>query len=152
MANNYSVAKQRARITATAAGALYQDVQKVDLAALALGTVAIGDTIQVGVVPAGHVLVPELSGFTTDQIDANGTPTGTFSLGIAGSAAGLLAATAFGATVTKAPGALLSAAVGSETADVPILLTATAAVATAATTGVFTGKWVLRAFDPAVDA
>lgn len=150
---NYAIPKQRSGVTATAAGALYVDPQSVDIAdaSLALGALAVNDTIQIGVVPAGHVLVPHLSTLSVPVLDSNGTATGKVSIGTTADAASLLAATSVGSAISKGVGTLLAGAVGSATEDVPILATVTAAMATQATAGTITGQWVLRAYDPAID-
>lgn len=150
---NYAIPKQRAGVTATAAGALYFDQQSVDItdSSLNLGTLALNDTIQIGVVPAGHVLVPHLSTLSVPKLDTNGTATGTVSIGTSADADSLLAATSVGAAISKGVGTLLAGAVGSADDDVPILAKVTAALATQATAGTITGQWVLRAYDAAID-
>lgn len=153
MATTYANPKQRAGITAEAAGALYLDKQSVGLSdpALNLDALAAGDAIQIGVVPAGHVLVPKLSTLDLPVLDTGASGTGEFSVGTSDDPDGLAPAAAGTAAVAKGVGDLAGAAIGSPLNDVPILLTCTSACTTQATTGEITGDWVLRAWDARVD-
>lgn len=154
MAKIYANPKQRSRITADANGALYYDRQQTDIAdpGLGLGTLAVGDSVQVGVVPAGHVLVPELSGISVPQLDTNASATGKVSIGTADDTAVLLAATTVGSAISKGIGDFAAdVAIGDAENDTPIVLVVTAANATQATTGTIVANLVLRAFDAGID-
>lgn len=100
-------------------------------------TLGVGDSIQIGTIPAGEKLLPHLSRLDLPAVDTNGTPTGTFTGGTASSAAALLASHAAqtAATIVGAGFALSTGEVGDANVDTPILLTMTAAVATVAATG-----------------
>lgn len=152
----------RSGITPNEAGALYIDRQVTqlnDLAVIPAGTVfAIGDQLQIGVIPAGAVLLPELSTLNLPIVDTNGAPTAHGSIGTAASATQIAAAQALGAAVTlrgsslalsAQPGASLG--LGSPDTDTPIYLTFTALVATLAPTGQFVLDLALRAFNPDFD-
>ena len=111
-------------------------------------SIGVGDQIQVGVVPAGDILVPHLCRYDSAVVDSNGTPTGSASLGTIGTPAALKATTAVGATqlLTAEDFALATAGtIGDPNADVPIYLTFTAAVATLAATGKITFVQITRA-------
>lgn len=153
MAKTYANPRQRAGVTAEAAGALYLDVQQLDVAdpALGLGTLAVNDAVQIGVVPAGHVLVTALSQISIPKLDTNGTATGKVSIGTADDADALVAATSVGAAVSEGVGDLTGDPIVAKDVDVTILLTCTAACATQATSGTVVSRLVLRAYNQQID-
>lgn len=99
-------------------------------------TIAIGDQIQIGVVPQGAVLVPWLCNLNLPVIDSG--PAGTLQgqIGTAATPAALKAATAMEAA-QNIPGSAFSptAVIGDPVNPVPIFITATAAAVAAAQTG-----------------
>lgn len=141
------------KVTPFAVGALYVDRQAFDLsdAAYKPSALASGDKIQIGVVPAGCALVPQLSTGKVPILDTNGAATAAYTIGTADDADALLASKDGDAAVTVSPGDLLGATVGSPEEDTPIYLTLTAAAATLATSGVITCDWVFRAWQPEID-
>jgi hypothetical protein len=153
MATTYANPRQRARLTATAAGALYLDHQKLDLAdpKLELGELAADDAIQIAVVPAGHVLEPAFSSLDLPALDT-GTG-GTASIGTAEEPDGLADSASVTAASSKGLGELASpeAPIGSPYNDTPIVLTYTAAPGTQAKEGVVHATLALRAWDEAID-
>ncbi len=147
----------QARITPNTKGALYEDRQLTNLAdPIAVPpALAVGDQLQIGVIPAGCVLVPELTTLHLPVFDTNAAPTGAATIGTAASTAILAGAQALSATQKDLRGsalgfsALPGAAVplGSPDTDIPIFLTFTGAVATRAAVGQVVCDFVFRAFD-----
>lgn len=143
-----------AGITPYANGAVYIDRQVTDLGNRAVFPVAVAnaDQIQIGVVPGGCVLIPHLCALRVPKLDTNATPTGKYKIGTETTIDALAAEQLGSAAISlTAEDFALSGVIGSETDDVPIFLTASAAVATLGT-----GKIVLdlaiRNWRPEVDA
>lgn len=141
------------KVTPFAVGALYVDRQVFDLSDLAYkpSALAIGDLIQIGIVPAGCTLVPQLSTASIAILDTAGSPTATYTIGTEASAASLLASKNGNAVVTVAPGGFLNPTIGSPDTDTPIYAKVTTAAATLATSGKITVNLVLRAYQPEID-
>lgn len=116
-------------------------------------SLGIGDKIQIGIVPAGCVLLPHLSLVRIPALDTNGSPTGSASIGTAASAANLKAtAVVTSAQTLSGEDFLLSnGPIGSKTVDTPIYLTFTIAVATLQTTGTIYADLACRAWDTTID-
>lgn len=146
-----------ARIVATPEGAtdLAVNPQVFDFANTAYrpSSLVNTDKIEVGVVPAGYVLVEHLSAIRIPQIDSNGTPTGQASIGTAAVPAALRAAGVVNAalTLTGEDFTLTNGPIGSRTADTPIYLTFTANVATTVTTGKIRADLAIRPWNAAID-
>lgn len=141
-------------VTATAAGAVYIDRQTTDLANTQEfpAAAANADQIQIGVVPAGHVLVPQLTLIQVPQIDTNGAATGKYKIGTATTLDavvieqnGSAAKTLFGKDL------VLTGTVGSQTDDTPIYLNVSAAIATQAATGKIVADFAFRAYESSID-
>lgn len=145
--------KLKAAVTPFASGALYLDIQSTNLSNATYwpAGLAIGDTVQIGVIPAGMVLVPQLSSLVLPKLDSNASPTGRVSIGTANQAAALLASTAVGTAASLFGAQLLQASIGSPDTDIPVLLTVTAAFATEVATGKIAFEPVLRAWRDDVD-
>lgn len=151
----YDNAKLVSGVSPLAAGAVYVDPQKTlnaKLQELTGGVIANGDQVQIGVVPAGMVLVPHLSLFQAPILDSNGAPTLTYKVGtdavpdaVAAQKSGSTAQTLAGKDFT------LTGVVGDPENDTPIYLTATAAAATLAAVGDIVFTPALRAWDTEVD-
>lgn len=110
----------------------------------------VGDTIEIGVVPAGCKLVPALSHGNVPILDSNGSPLAQYSIGTGTTAAALKAPATAAAAVIIKPGDLLTTAgaeIGSASVDVPILMTFTVASVTPAVIGQIKLHMGLRAFD-----
>lgn len=141
--------------TPCAAGELKTNRHVFDFAGnYAPASIAVSDLIQIGVVPAGCKLVPQLSRASIPILDTNGAPTGDYTIGSAddpdalkGSAAAETAVVLFGEDWTAVTGEL-----GAKAEDVPVYITATAAAATAQVAGQIVADLVIRPFDSAVDA
>lgn len=145
----------RAALTPFASGALYLDRQltHLDDATQWPAAIASGDQIQIGVVPAGCVLVPQLSSFQIPKVDSNGAATGKYKLGTASAITAIAAEQNGNAAVSLFGEDLaLTGVVGSPTDDTPIYLTASAAVATVSATGTLVADLVLRAWRDDTDA
>ena len=150
-----------AAITPNTRGALYADRQVTNLAdPIAVpAALAAGDQLQIGVIPAGSTLVPELSTLHLAIFDTNAAPTGQASIGTAASTAILAGAQVLSGTVKDLRGSALGFSalpgagvpLGSPDTDIPIFLTFTAAVATKAATGQVVCDFVFRAFEPNLD-
>lgn len=113
----------------------------------------VNDLLQIGVVPAGEVLVPQLCNLRVPIIDTNGTPTGSFQLGTAGTANALL-----GTTTTAAASSqfgedftLTTGPIGDDKSDTPIYMKWIAVVATLAVTGKLVFDQVTRPWNSNVD-
>lgn len=144
--------KLRSRITPTANGALYIDRQVTDLAdPVQVPTLANGDLLQIGVVPAGSKLVPHLCRLALPEIDSNASPTGKVKIGTAATADALVAEASVGAPVTDLQSSFKAVEIGSATDDTPIYATLSAALATQAATGKIVFDVALRAWDSVVD-
>ncbi len=141
-----------AAITAQAVGAVYVDRQVTNIADPVdfPKTLANGDQVQIGVVPAGHVLIPRLSAIKVPVFDTNGVPTGKANVGTSDDPDKFAAALNLGQANDVA---LLGTfdTVGNPEQDTPIFLTLAAALATKATTGKVTLDLALRAWNPDVD-
>ena len=114
--------------------------------------IAADDLIQIGVVPAGNKLVPQLSRISIPAMDS-GTPTGDYSIGSAddpdalkGSAASETAVVLFGEDFTP-----VTSELGALGVDVPVYIKALAASATPPVVGQVIADLVIRPFDSAVD-
>lgn len=145
----------RAAVTPFASGALYIDRQLThfDNANQWPAAIANGDQVQIGVVPAGCVLVPQLSCFQIPKVDTNGAATGKFKLGTADTIAAIAAEQNGGGALSLfGEDLVLTGVVGSPTDDTPIYLTASAAVATVAATGTLIADLALRAWRDDTDA
>lgn len=153
--STYNNPSMVAGITPEAAGAIYVDRQVTDLANAAVvpAALAVGDLLQIGVIPAGAVLVPELSTLRLPQIDTGGSGTGAASIGVAGSNAAIAAAQSVtaakdirgsGLSFSALPGA--SVAFGDPDDDTPIYLVLTGALVTQAKTGKVVCDFAFRAY------
>lgn len=156
MTTNYTnPAAERSMANSDSAGQLVVNPFKFDVANTAYkpASLGIGDAIQIGIVPAGCVLLPHLSLVRIPALDTNGSPTGSASIGTAASAANLKATTAVSAaqTLSGEDFLLVNGPIGSKTVDTPILLTFTAAVATLQTTGTIYADLAIRAWDANID-
>lgn len=116
-------------------------------------TLGIGDSIQIGIVPAGCVLVPHLSLLRIPALDTSGSPTGSASIGTAAAPASIKATAVVSAaqTLSDEDVLLVNGPIGSRTVDTPIYLTFTAAVATVQTAGTIYADLAIRAWDKTVD-
>lgn len=115
-------------------------------------TIASGDRIQIGVVPAGCKLVEQLSRIAIPSLDSNGAPTGDYSVGVQGAAASLAAAAAAetARTLTVA-NILVPGNIGSDEVDTPIYVVFTNNVATVPSTGVIACDLAVRPYDSTID-
>jgi hypothetical protein len=149
-------AKLIAMVTAFAAGALYVDRQITDIADRSFipANLASGDNIQIGVVPAGCVLVQQLSTIQVPVLDTSGAPTVKYKIGSVATVGALAAEKTPGAVVSKVATTdfIVGPVFGSPTDDTPIYLNLSAAIAAQATTGKIVADWALRAWDSQVDA
>jgi hypothetical protein len=116
-------------------------------------SLAISDKVQIGIVPAGCVLLPHLSLIRIPALDTNGSPTGSASIGTSASAANIKATTSVSAaqTLSGEDFLLTNGPIGSRTVDTPIYLTFTAAVATLQTTGTIYADLAIRCWDKTID-
>lgn len=116
-------------------------------------TSASSDRIKIGEVPAGEVLVPHLCRISIPQLDTAGSPTGDYSLGVDGAPASLRASAPSETAVVLTGEDLLVPAtpIGSPDEPTPIYLTAVAAHATVAATGVIAFDQVSRPWDSSID-
>lgn len=99
---------------------------------------AANDLIQIGLVPAGHKLVPTLCRLDMIAIDTDGSPTGDWSVGDSTTPAALKASTASEAAAATYSGedwALATAEVGAHYVDTPIYIKIINASATTPHTG-----------------
>lgn len=144
-----------AAITAFAVGAVYIDRQTTNLADPTQwpAAPASGDQIQIGVIPAGHVLVPHLSLIRVPELDSNASATGKFKLGTdAANTAVAVEQNAGGDIVLSGEDLVLTGTVGSQTDDTPIYLTLSAALATKVTTGKIVADLAIRSYRQDIDA
>lgn len=152
--SKYLQAALVAGVTPFASGALYVDRQVTDLADRTIfpANVANADQIQIGVVPAGSVLVPHLTAIRVPRLDTNGAATGKFKIGTESVLDAVAAEQNGNAAVTLSGEdlALFGATVGSPTEDTPIFLNASAAVATLGTGKVILDL-ALRAWNDVTD-
>ncbi|MDN5925036.1 MAG: hypothetical protein L0H70_08565 [Xanthomonadales bacterium] len=146
--SKYDNSTLAAAVTPFAAGAVYVDQQVTDVAGDDFPTsIADGDLVQIGVVPANCVLVPHLCNIAVPILDTNGTATLKFTVGTAADTDVLVSSEKDAkAAVTLKPGDLLPATVGDPENDTPIYLVATAAAATLATSGTITADLAVRAY------
>lgn len=142
-----------AAVTPSENGAVYIDRQITDLANRSVfpAAVANADQVQIGVVPAGTVLIPHLCCFRFPRLDTNAAPTGKFKIGTDTVLdAIVLEQNGNAAVALTAEDFVLTGVIGSPTDDTPIYLNASAAVLTLGT-----GKVVLdvalRAWSDDVD-
>lgn len=151
----YDNAKLVAAVTALAVGAIYLDPQvtlNAKLHELTGGAIANGDQVQIGIVPAGMVLVPHLSLLQLPILDSDANDTLTYKIGTEASTAAVAAQQGGGAAVTlSGEDLVLTGTVGDPDEDTPIYLTATAAAATLANTGDIRLSLALRAWRSDVD-
>lgn len=150
-------AKLVAGVTPTERGSLYIDRQVTDLADRSFipANLAIGDNIQIGVVPAGCKLVAHLSAIQVPVLDTSGTPTVKYKIGSVATVAALAAEKTPGAAASVvAPSDFVIGATGwgSPTDDTPIYLNLSAAIATQAATGKIVFDVALRAWDSEFDS
>lgn len=109
------------------------------------------DRIQVGVVPAGEVLVPQLSLMSIPNMDTSG-PTGDYSIGTADDPDALKAAAAAEtAVVLFGEDWVLTNPVGAKDVDTPIYVVFTNPVNTPPTSGKITFEQVTRPWDDQID-
>lgn len=151
----YTNVHQVPRVTGLASGALYIDRQEVSLADDNAwpSAVALGDQIQIGVVPAGCVLVPWLSNLNLPVLDSG--PSGTLSVSVGTQATpAALKATATAIAPANVAGSTLAPGVviGSNLTNTPIFITATAAAVAAAQTGTIVFDLALRPWVDRFDA
>lgn len=143
-------------VTPDESGDLLLDRQITNLADRSFipAALAIGDNIQIGVVPAGAVLVPQLSNIMLPPLDTNATPTVKYKIGSVSTVASLAVEKTPLAVKSEVRAAdfLLGTVFGSPTADTPIYLNLSAAIATQATTGKIVADWVFRNWDDRLDA
>lgn len=158
----YNNSKLRARATPAGAGQLYIDRQITNLDATGFLTSApaSGDNIQIGVVPAGCKLVPQLCTIQVPVLDAHASAsTVKYKIGSVATVGALAAEVTPGnnlATIVAASAFIVGAAgFGSPTDDTPIFLNLSAAVATQPAAGA-RGKVLfdlaLRAWDSVIDS
>lgn len=150
----YTNTHQVPAVTPFATGALYLDRQEVSLAAPGFwpSTIAVGDQIQIGVVPRGCVLVPWLCNINLPVLDSG--PSGTLSVSIGTQATpAALKATAAATGAQNVAGSALAPGVviGDPVNDVPLFITATAAAVKAATAGTIVADLAFRAWSSNVD-
>lgn len=143
-----------AAITAFAVGAVYTDTQITDLSQRTdfPAAAANGDQIQIGIIPAGHVLVPQLSLLQVPQLDSNGAATGKYKIGTADAIAAVAAEQNGSAAVSLfGEDFVLTGTVGSPTDDTPIFLSLSAAIATQAAAGKIVFQPAIRAWRTGID-
>lgn len=149
-------AKLVATATPTAHSALYIDRQTTDLSDRSFipAALLLGDSIQIGVVPAGCKLVAHLCAIQVPIIDTSATPTAKYKIGSVAVPDALAAekipgaAVSVVATVDFKIGAL---GFGSATDDTPVYLTLSAAAATPSLVGKIVADLAFRAWDSKFD-
>lgn len=111
------------------------------------------DRIQIGEVPAGEVLVPHLCRISIPALDANGSPTGDYAIGTEDDPDALKGTAASETPVVLSGEDLLYPAppIGSPNVPTPIYVSALAAHATLATSGVIVFDQVTRPYDSTID-
>jgi hypothetical protein len=152
--------KLRAGFTPESAAAVYVDRQithlndRVEVPAHLVN----GDKLQIGVIPAGATLIPDLSTVRIPVIDTNGAPTATGTIGTPDRSNSLAVTQTLSAPVYLRGYDLNyngqdtdTTIYGSADSDIQILLTLTAAVATQAITGRIVCDFAFRAFNPLLD-
>jgi hypothetical protein len=154
--------KMRAGITPEAAGAIYYDRQITNLndPVEVPAVLAAGDQLQIGVIPAGATLVPELSTLHFPIFDTNGAPTAAGTIGTAAGTSDIAGAQTLSGTANTVRSAALTTTplpgteppLGSPDTDIPIFITFTGAVATKAAAGQVVLDLAFRAFNSAFDA
>jgi hypothetical protein len=153
--------KLRAGFTPEAAGAVYLDRQITNLndpVEVPAG-IANGDQLQIGVIPAGTTLIPELSTLHLAIFDTNVAPTATGTVGTAAGPADIAAVQTLSGAVVNLRGSSLGFSalpgttppLGSPDTDIPIFITFTHALATQATSGQVVCDLAFRAFNPNLD-
>jgi hypothetical protein len=138
--------------TPFAAGAVYADPQVLDITDRRTfpAAAALGDQIQIGVVPAGCTLLPHLTRIRIPVLDTGAT--GKYKLGTAANATAVAAELAATAAQTLFGEDLVqTGVVGSATDDTPIYLTVSVAIATQAAAGKIVCDLAFRAYDVDVD-
>lgn len=155
MATYKNPAVLAAKATPTCAGQPKINREVFDFANTAYrpAAIGVGDLIQIGVVPAGCKLVPQLSRISVPALDSNGAPTGDYEIGTA-TDPDALKATAPSETAVTLFGEdfnLTTADIGAKSVDVPIYLRAIAASATAPVAGKVIADLVIRPYDSYVD-
>ncbi len=119
---------------------------------VAITNFVVGDLIQIGVVPAGEVLVPHLCLIKTPAFDSN-TPVGTGTIGSSSSEAAVAPSFVFGTaqTLTAEDFSLGTAEIGADNADTPIYIAVTHILSTIVLTGSIEFIQVSRPWDSSVD-
>jgi len=112
---------------------------------------AVNDKIEVGIVPAGFVLVPQLSLLIIPALDSDGTPVGSASLGTAADPDALAASAVGARTLFGEDFTLNTGPIGSQTEATPIYLHFTVASDAVPTTGKIRADWVIRPWEAVVD-
>lgn len=114
---------------------------------------AANDLLQIGVVPAGEVLVPQLCNLRVPIVDTNGSPTGSFQLGTLATANALLGTTLVNAASSQfgEDFTLTTGPIGADNADTPIYMKWIAIVATLAVTGKIVFEQITRPFQTPYD-
>lgn len=145
----YANARLRPRITPMASGAVYIDRQKTDLStAPALSN---GDSLQIGIVPAGCKLLPRKCSLWLPQLDTNGAATGKYKIGTALTTDSLVAESSASAAVDDEQPNFKDIEIGSPDVDTPLYITLSAALATQANAGFIVFDVAMRAYDSGVD-
>lgn len=148
----YNNPKMVGGITAEASGAVYVDRQVTQLADPVTFPhgLQVGDQVQVGIIPAGHVMLPYLSVINFPKLDTNAAATGTYNLGT-DTTPNLFGAAINAGQVKKAALTGLDV-VGDPEEDTPIYITVTAAIATQVATGRIVLDVAMRAWRSETDA
>lgn len=156
MATYTNPAAERSMANTDSAGVLVVNPFKFDFAntAYAPATVPINTLIQIGIVPAGCKLVPHLCRISVPILDANGVPTGDYTIGSATDPDALKGSAASETAVVLSGEDFIAdtSQLGSRTVDVPVYIKAIAASATAPVVGVIEADLAIRAFDATVDS
>lgn len=157
----YNNSKLRSKFTPDASADLGLDRQitNLDDPSLLSGVPASGDSIQIGVVPAGCKLVPQLCTLQVPVLDTNGASTVKYKIGSVATPAALAAEVTPGnnaASIVPASSFIVTAAgFGSATDDTPIYLNLSAAIATqpaAGARGNIVFDVAMRAWDSVIDS
>jgi hypothetical protein len=123
--------RARSGLSIFAAGLMAIDKFTFSLAAsYATGAATDESLIEIGIVPAGQVLVPQLSLLDIPVLDSNGAPTGDYEIGTAAVPAALKASAAAETAVVLFGEDWLRPVIGSETEDTPILIRVVNVIAT----------------------
>jgi hypothetical protein len=156
----YNNPRMVANFTPEAIAAVYLDRQVTDIKDPNLGLLApaIGDQVQVGLIPAGAVLIPELSTLHLPIFDSDAAATGAATIGLANATAAIGGPQNLYGTAKDIRGSALNfsalpggTGLGDPEKDLPIYLTFTAAVKTLAAQGTVVLDLAFRAFRSDVD-